>query len=151
MEAVVYQISRRNKGEVRMDGSQGKTPDTTTTMVTMTKTTEKITSFTQGNIEAVIQAGQVCTAGCQAISKTMATTAQAHLDQTMSIWKAMMTVRSVSEATNLQASFVQAPFETAFAETGKLADASLKLISETMAPITERITLAVEVLKPSPP
>jgi phasin family protein len=131
-----------------MDGSQGKIFDTTTTMVSMTKTTEKITSFTQGNVEAIIQSGQVWAAGCQALTKTMATTAQAHLDQTMSIWKAMMTVRSVSEATNLQASLVQAPFETAFAETGKLADESLKLIVEAMAPITARITLAAEMFRP---
>jgi hypothetical protein len=131
-----------------MDGSQGKTFDATTTVVNMTKTTEKITSFAQGNVEAILQSGQVWAAGFQAISKTMATTAQVHLDQTMSIWKALMTVKSVSDATNLRASLAQAPFETALAETGKLADASLKLIVEAMAPITERITLAAEVFKP---
>jgi hypothetical protein len=78
----------------------------------------------------------------------MATTAQVHLDQTMSIWKALMTVKSVSDATNLRASLAQAPFETALAETGKFADASLKLMVDAMAPITERITLAAEVFKP---
>jgi hypothetical protein len=116
-------------------------------MVNLTKTTEKITSFAQGNVEAMIQSGQVWAAGWQAISKTMATTAQVHLDQTMSIWKAMMTAKSVSEATNLRSSLAPAPFETAFTETGKLADASIKLIVETMAPITERITLAADAFK----
>jgi hypothetical protein len=128
-----------------MDGSQGKTFDATTTMVNLTKTTEKITSFAQGNVEAIIQSGQVWAAGCQSISKTMATMAQAHLDQTMSVWTAVTTVKSLSEAMNLN--LTQAPIETAFAEAGKLADASMKLVVETMAPITERITLAAEAFR----
>jgi hypothetical protein len=56
--------------------------------------------------------------------------------------------RASGEATNLRSSLVQAPFGIAFAETGKLADASLKLIVEAKAPITERVTLATEVFRP---
>jgi len=47
----------------------------------------------------------------------------------------------------LRASLRRTSFETAFAETGKLADASMKLAEETMGPITERILLAVENFK----
>jgi phasin family protein len=113
----------------------------------LTKTTKQITSFGQGNVEAIMRSGQIWATGCQAISKTIAETAQAHLDQTMSTWKTLITTKSIKEAMDLRASLSPAPFETAFVEAGKLADASIRLVQETMAPITERITLAVEKLK----
>jgi hypothetical protein len=45
---------------------------------------------------------------------------------------------------DLRASLMDTSFQVAFAETGKLADESMRLAEQTMAPITERITLAVE-------
>jgi phasin family protein len=140
-------IETSDKGEDNMDGSTGTTMDATKTVANLTKTTEQITSFSQGNVEAIMKSSQVWAAGCQAISKSMATTAQAHLDQTMSTWKALITVKSLREAMDLRASLTHAAFETAFAEAGKLTDASMKLVEETMAPITERITLAAEKFK----
>jgi phasin family protein len=137
-------INCANRGVAQMDGSTGMTMDATKTVANLTKTIEQITSFGQGNVEAIMKSGQIWVAGSQAISKTMATTAQAHLDQTMSTWKALINVKSLREAMDMRASLTHAPFETAFAEAGKLTDASMKLVEETMAPITERITLAAE-------
>lgn len=127
-----------------MDGSQGKTFDATRTLDSLTKTTEQITSFSQGNVEAIMRSGQVWAAGCQAMSKTMAAAAQAHLSQTMTNWKALISVRSLKEAMDLRANVTHTSFETTFAETRKFTDASMRLAEQTMAPITERITLAVE-------
>jgi hypothetical protein len=138
------QINSANRGEAHMDGSQGKTFDATRTLDSLTKTTEQITSFSQGNVEAIMRSGQVWAAGCQAISKTMATTAQAHFDQTMSAWKALTTVKSPKEATDLRASLTQRSLQSAFAETGKLTDATMRLAEQTMAPIVERFTLVTE-------
>jgi phasin family protein len=134
-------------GENYMDGAQGTTFDTKTTIDSLTKTTEKITSFGQGNVEAIVKSSQVWAAGCQAISKTMAATAQANLDQTMSTWKAMLSIKSLKEAMDLRTSLTHASIETVFAETSKLTNASMKLAEETIAPITERITLAAEKFK----
>jgi hypothetical protein len=138
------QINSANMGEAHMDGSQGKTFDATRTLDSLTKTTEQITSFSQGNVEAIMKSGQIWAAGCQAISKTMATTAQAHLDQTMSVWKALISVKSLKEAMDLRASLPHTSFETAFSETGKVTDATMKLAKQTMTPIIERFRLASE-------
>jgi hypothetical protein len=127
-----------------MDGSQGKTFDATRTLGSLTKTTEQITSFGQGNVEAIMRSGQVWAAGCQAISKTMASTAQAHFDQGMSVWKALISVKSLKEAMDLRASLPHTSFETAFSETGKVTDATMKLAEQTMTPIIERFRLASE-------
>jgi phasin family protein len=135
-------IETSNNREDNMDGLT--IMDTTKNLTNLTKTTADIASFSQGNVEAIMKSGQVWAAGWQDIAKTMAGTAQAHLDQTMSTWKALASVKSLQEATGLRASLPHTSFETAFAETGKLTDASIKLVEQAMAPIMERFTLAVE-------
>jgi hypothetical protein len=137
-------IETSDKGEDNMDGSTGMTMNATKTVANLRKTIEQMASFSQGNVEAIMKSGQIWVAGSQAISKTMATTAQAHLDQTMSTWKALITVKSLREAMDLRASLTHAPFETAFAEAGKLTDASMRLAEQTMTPIVERFRLAAE-------
>jgi phasin family protein len=127
-----------------MDGLTGMTMDTTKNLVNLTKTTAEIASFGQGNVEAIIKSGQVWAAGWQDISKTMAAATQTHLDQSLSSWKALISVKSLKEAMDLQVRLAQTAFQTAFAETGKLTNASMKLAEQTIAPITERITQAAE-------
>jgi phasin family protein len=130
-----------------MDGSREMTMDATKPIATLTKTTENIVTYSHSNIEAIMKSGQVWAAGWQNISNTMAAATQAHFDQTLSNWKALISVKSLKEAMDLQASLTQTSFQAAFAETGTLTDASMKLVEQTMAPITERLTLAMEKLK----
>jgi hypothetical protein len=44
----------------------------------------------------------------------------------------------------LQSGFARTAFEKAVAESNKMADASIKLTEQTLAPITARVTAAVE-------
>lgn len=108
------------------------------------KTAEEFVSFGQGNMEAVMKSGQIWAAGFQDLSKTIAATAQAQMEQTMATWKALAGVKSLKEAVDLQTSLARASMEAAMTETGKLTDASMKLAEQTFAPITARVTLAVE-------
>jgi hypothetical protein len=141
------QVKTRNAREDDMDGSSEMTMGAAKTMATFSKTAAEVTSFSQGNIAAIMKSSQVWAAGWQDISKALAAANQAHLDQAMSTCKALASVMSLQEAMSLQAHLMQTPFETSFAETGKLIDASLRLAVQSMAPITERITLAVEKFK----
>jgi phasin family protein len=140
----IDRIETPNIREDDMNGSTGMTMGVTKTVANLTKAAGELTSFSQGNIGAIVQSGQVWAAGCQDISKAMAAAAQAHLDRTASAWKALISVKSLKEAMDLRTSLTHVSFETAFAETGKLTDASVKLAEQTMAPITERVMLAVE-------
>ena len=129
-----------------MDGSTSMSMNATGTMVSLTKVTDELTSFSQGNIEAIMKSSQVWTSGCHAISKSMVETAQGHLGRTASAWQALMGVKSLKEAMELPTSLTHTSFEAALAETGKITDASLRLVQQAMAPIAERVTLAVENL-----
>lgn len=108
------------------------------------KTAEELMAFSQGNVEAIMRSGQIWAAGVQDLSKQLAATAQASLDETMATFKALGSVKSLTDAIDLQAGLARATLEKTLSESGKFTDASLKLTEQALAPITARVTLAVE-------
>jgi phasin family protein len=108
------------------------------------KTAEELVAFSQGNVEAVVKSSQIWASGMQDLSKQFAASAQASLDETLSTFKALTSVRSLKDAVDLQAAFARATLEKTLAESGKLTDASFKLTEQALAPITARVTLAGE-------
>jgi phasin family protein len=108
------------------------------------KTAEEFVAFGQGNLEAFAKSGQIWAAGVQDLQKQMAATAQASFDEAVSTFKAMTTAKSLKDAFDLQTNLARGAIEKTLAESGKLTDASLKLTEQTLAPITARVTLAVE-------
>ncbi len=108
------------------------------------KSAEELVVFGQGNVEAVVKASQIWTTGLQDLTKHIAATTQASFDETVSTFKALTAVKSLKDAFDLQASFARSALEKSVAESGKLTDASLKLTEQALAPITARVTLAVE-------
>jgi len=108
------------------------------------KTAEELLAFSQGNVEAMMQSGQIWAAGVQDISKQMAATAQASFDETVATFKALASVRSLKDAIDLQTGLARSTLEKTLSESGKFTDASIKLTEQALAPITARVTLAVE-------
>jgi phasin family protein len=108
------------------------------------KTAEELVAFNQGNIEALVKASQIWATGMQDLSKHLAAAAQASLDESMSALKALTGAKSLKDAFELQSSFARAAMEKSLAESGKLTDASFKLTEQALAPITARVTVAVE-------
>jgi phasin family protein len=108
------------------------------------KTAEELMSFGQGNLEAVVKSGQIWAAGVQDLSRQFAASAQASLDETMSSFRALAGVRSLKEAFEIQASLTRSAVEKAVTESSRLADASFKLAEQAMAPLTARVSVAVE-------
>jgi phasin family protein len=80
----------------------------------------------------------------QDLGKQMAATAQASFEETMATFKAFSSVKSLKDAFDLQANLARSTMEKTLAESGKLTDASMKLTEQTLAPITARVSMAVE-------
>lgn len=114
------------------------------TMDKSVKSAEEIVSFSQGNFEAMMKAGQIWAAGVQDMHKTFAATAQAQVEAAVGTMKALSGVKSLKEAMDLQTTLARSSLENAMSETGKITDASMKLAEQTMAPITARVNMAVE-------
>jgi phasin family protein len=119
-------------------------PTITQGIKSMMKTTEDFVAFGQANLEAFVKSGQIWSAGVQELTKQIASSAKASFDESVSTFKAMSTAKSVKEAMDLQSNFAKAALEKAMAESNKLTDASIKLTEQTLAPITARVTVAVE-------
>jgi len=110
----------------------------------MVKTSEELLAFSQGNLEAFFKASQIYASGVQDISKHVAASSKTSLEETMSFGKSLMGVKSVKEAVDLQTGFAKAAIEKAVTESNKLTDAAVKLTEQALAPLTARITKAVE-------
>jgi phasin family protein len=108
------------------------------------RTAEEFMSFGQGNVEAMMRSGRIWAEGVQDLGKSFAATAQAQFEQSMSTFKALAGVKSLKEAIDLQANLARSSVETAVNETSRFTDASLKLAEQAFAPITQRVTMAVE-------
>jgi phasin family protein len=108
------------------------------------KTAEEFVSFGQGNLEAFVKSGQIFAAGVQDLGKHLAATAQHSFEHSVASMKAVASAKSVKEAIELQTAFARASMEKAVAETTKVTETSLKLIEQVSAPITARMSLAVE-------
>jgi phasin family protein len=108
------------------------------------KTAQEMVAFGQGNFEAFVKSGQIWADGVQELSKSFAASAQAQIDETVATLKSFAAVKSFRELLGLQAAFARSSLEKAIAETTKLTNASTKLATDAMAPITARVTLATE-------
>jgi phasin family protein len=122
-------------------------PTFTRGMKSMMKTTEELVAFGQANMEAFVKSGQIWSAGMQDLTKHIASSAKASFDESVSTFKALSTVKSVKEAMDLQSTSAKSALEKMMAESNKLTDASIKLTEETLAPITARVSVAVETFK----
>jgi hypothetical protein len=56
----------------------------------------------------------------------------------------MAAVKSLKEAADIQAAFAKASMERSMSEAAKLQEASFKLAEQAYAPLTARMSLAVE-------
>ncbi len=108
------------------------------------KTAEDVVAFSQGNMEALMKSSQIWSTGLQDISKQMASSMQASYEEAVSAFKAMTSVKSLKEAVDLQVGLARSAVEKSVTESSKYTDASFKLAEQAIAPISSRMTLAVE-------
>lgn len=95
-------------------------------------------------MEVFVRSGRIWCAGMQELTKQIAAIGKASFDECVSTLKALSTVKSLKEAIDLQTSFTKAAIEKMVEETKQIAAGSVKLTEQTLAPITARVSLAVE-------
>lgn len=108
------------------------------------KTAEEFVAFGQGNLEALVRSGQIWATGMQDLGKLVAATAQAQIEDTVSAFKAIAGAKSVKDAFEVQTSLARTTIEKTLAESGRLTETSMRLTEQALAPVTARVSLAVE-------
>lgn len=112
--------------------------------LTKMKTPEEFMSFGQANIDAMVKSSQILATGVQDLTKQFATAAQASMDEVMANMRALSSVKSVKEAIEMQTTLARTAIEKSLAHTGQVADQSLKLAEQAIAPISGRLAIASE-------
>jgi phasin family protein len=108
------------------------------------KAAEEAAEFSRGNVEAVAKAAQAYVVGVQDLSRQSMALFQGLTDQALENAKALAGVKSLKEAAELQATFARTTMERTFSESAKMQEAALKLAETAFAPLSARVTVAVE-------
>lgn len=107
------------------------------------KSFEEAIAFGKGNIEAFVKSSTVLTEGMQELARETMALGQTAFAESIENAKAFATVKSVREAFDLQVTVAKASTEKLVAETTRLSETGAKLAEKAMAPMIERVNVAV--------
>jgi phasin family protein len=103
--------------------------------------------FSKGNFEAVVESGKILATGVQSLGSTLVADTKTNFETLTAEVKELASVKSPADFFKLQAAFVRRNFDLAVAQTSKNSEAVLKLANEVAAPISGRVSVAVEKIK----
>ena len=103
--------------------------------------------FTKGNLEAVVESGKILAAGLQDMSKTYVAEGKSAVETLTADVKEIAGVKSPAEFLKLQGEMLRRNFDAAVASGSKHSEALVKLAGDAFAPISTRVSLAVEKVK----
>lgn len=103
--------------------------------------------FAKGNVEAMVESGQILAAGLQDMSTNLVAEGRSAFESISGDLKALAGAKSPTDLLKLQSEMMRKHFDTAVAYSSQNSEAMLKLASETMAPLTSRISVAVEKVR----
>jgi len=108
------------------------------------KAAQEIAEFSRGNAELLAQVTQTWFAGSQDLGRQAFAFAQSLTDHALEGARALSGVRSLKEAAEIQATYARGTMDRVMTETAKLQEASFRLAEQVAAPVTQRMTVAME-------
>ena len=103
--------------------------------------------FTKGNLEAVVESGKILAAGLQDMGKTYVSEGKSAVETITADVKEIAGVKSPADFFKLQGEMLRRNFDAAVASGSKHSEAMVKLAGDAFAPISTRVSLAVEKVK----
>lgn len=100
--------------------------------------------FAKGNVEAVVESGKTLSAGLQDLGATLVADTRAAFEGLTADAKELAAAKSPTEFFQLQSTLLRKQFDGAVAQASKSSEAWLKLANEAFAPLSSRMTIAVE-------
>ena len=103
------------------------------------KSYEDVVGFSKDALEAWAQSGSVLSRGLQDIGQKFFGLAQAVIEQNINASKQLLTVKTIREVVDLHQSLSKEQVEHLLAEGSHLSDLSIKLVEESLAPISQKV------------
>jgi phasin family protein len=99
------------------------------------------------NLEAVIASVTAATKGAEALGAEAMTFSKTAVEKQVAAAKSLSTAKSVQEVVELQTTFAKSALEAYMAEVAKMSEIVTASLKDSMKPINERVTAAVERLQ----
>jgi phasin family protein len=103
--------------------------------------------FAKGNVEAMVESGKIFAEGIQDMSTNLVAEGRTAFESVSADIKQMAAAKSPTDLIQLQSEMVRKSFDSAVAYGSKNTEAMLKIASEAMAPLSSRVTLAVDKVR----
>lgn len=106
--------------------------------------TAEATEFAKANVEAVVESGKIFVTGAQELLKDNIETGKTVIETVTEDAKKVAAVKSPTELMQLQAEIARRNFDALVSYGSKRTEAWVKLTNEAFAPISNRVSVAVE-------
>jgi phasin family protein len=103
--------------------------------------------FAKGNVEAVVESGKILAEGLQDMGTNLVAEGRSTFETVSSDLKGMAAAKSPTDLIQLQSEMFRKSFDSAMAYGSKNTEAMLKIASDAIAPISSRVSLAVEKVR----
>jgi phasin family protein len=103
--------------------------------------------FARGNVEALVESGKILASGLQDLGNKFVIDSKTAFETTVADVKELTSVRSPTEFFRLQTELLRRNFDSAVSFGSKTSEAMLKLTNDVIAPISGRVTLAVDKVR----
>ena len=103
--------------------------------------------FAKGNVEAIVESSKILAAGLQDMGKSYVAEGKSAVETMTADVKELAAVKSPTDFFKLQGELLRRNFDAAVASTSKHSEAVVKLAGDAFAPISTRVSLAVEKVK----
>jgi phasin family protein len=100
--------------------------------------------FARGNAEALVESGKILASGLQDMGSSLAAEGRSAFETMTADLKELAAAKTPADFLRIQSELVRKSFDGAVAYGSKNSEAVLKLASEAFAPISGRVSLAVE-------
>ena len=109
-----------------------------------TEMTGEMVTFQRANAEAMAEAGKILFTGMQDLTRDAVEETRKAADQMSEDARLMAAAKSPTELVKLQSDIMRRSFDNAVAAGSKNTEAWIKLTNDAMAPLTSRVSEAVE-------
>lgn len=110
-------------------------------------TLNEANAHSKKNLEAVIASVTAATKGAEALGAQAMAYSKSAMETNVAAAKTLSGAKSVQEVVELQTSFAKSALETYMAEVGKMSEIVSASVKDSMKPLNERVTAAVERLQ----
>jgi phasin family protein len=104
-------------------------------------------AFAKGNVEAVVESGKILAEGLQDMGTNLVAEGRSAFEIVSSDIKEMAAAKSPTDLIQLQSEMFRKSFDSAVAYGSKNTEAMLKIASDAFAPLSSRVTFAVEKVR----